>query len=157
KPAPPGQQLALSVNHCDTNPPPTHVLTRGSPHSPAKEVKPGFPEVLGLPEPNLPAPGPGPKSSGRRTVLAEGSASKDNPFTARVFVNRVWQYHFGRGIVPTANDFGKLGEQPTHPELLNWLASDFMAGDWKLKRLHKLIMMSSTYQLSSLADADNLK
>jgi hypothetical protein len=154
---PPGQQLALSVNNCEKNPPPTHVLTRGSPHAPGKEVKPGFPAVLGLPDPTIPALKPGAKSSGRRTVLAEWIASKDNPFTARVFVNRVWQYHFGKGIVPTANDFGKLGEQPTHPELLDWLASEFMAGEWKLKRLHKLIMMSSTYQLSSQADADNLK
>jgi len=69
----------------------------------------------------------------------------------------VWQYHFGKGIVPTANDFGKLGEQPTHPELLDWLAGDFMAGGWKLKRLHRLIMLSGTYQLSSRGDAANLK
>src|SRR5204862_2063998 len=155
--APPVQQLALSVNNCYNNPPPTHVLTRGIPSAKGKEVKPGFPEVLGLPEPVIPAPKAGAKTSGRRTVLADWIASKDNPFTARVFVNRVWQYHFGRGIVPTANDFGKLGEQPTHPELLDWLASDFVAGEWKLKRLHKLIMTSSTYQLSSQADADNLK
>ncbi len=157
KSAPPGQQLALSVNNCDRNPPVTHLLVRGSPHAPGKEVKPGFPAVLGLPDPTIPAAKPGAKSSGRRTVLADWVASKDNPFTARVFVNRVWQYHFGRGIVPTANDFGKLGEQPTHPELLDWLASEFMAGDWKLKRLHKLIMLSNTYRLSSHGDADNLK
>ncbi|MBN9119276.1 MAG: PSD1 domain-containing protein [Planctomycetes bacterium] len=155
--APPGQQLALSVNNCEVNPPTTHVLVRGSPNAKGKEVKPGFPEVLGLPEPTVPAPKPGAKSSGRRTVLAEWIASADNPLTARVFVNRVWQYHFGRGIVPTANDFGKLGEQPTHPELLDWLASDFVAGGWKLKRLHKLIMMSSTYQLSSRADDADLR
>ncbi|HEY1187084.1 MAG TPA: PSD1 and planctomycete cytochrome C domain-containing protein [Gemmata sp.] len=154
---PPGQQLALSVNNCDRTPPVTHLLVRGSPHAPGKEVKPGFPEVLGLPEPAVPAPKPGLKSSGRRTALAEWVASKDNPFTARVFVNRVWQYHFGRGIVPSANDFGKLGEQPTHPELLDWLASEFVAGGWKLKRLHKLIMLSSAYRLSSRADAGNLK
>ncbi len=154
KPAPPGQQLALSVNNCDKNPPTTHLLVRGSPHAKGKEVKPGFPEVLGLPEPVITA---GVKSSGRRTVLANWISSKDNPFTARVFVNRVWQYHFGRGIVPTANDFGKLGEQPTHPELLDWLSAEFMAGDWKLKRLHKLIMLSNTYRLSANADADNLK
>jgi mono/diheme cytochrome c family protein len=157
KPAPPGQQLALSVNNCDKNPPATHILVRGSPHAKGKEVKPGFPAVLGLPDPVIPAPAPGAKASGRRTVLADWIASKDNPFTARVFVNRVWQYHFGRGIVPTANDFGKLGEQPTHPELLDWLASDFMAGEWKLKRFHKLIMLSATYQLSSTGDDANLK
>jgi len=157
RPAPPGQQLALSVNHCDPRPPVTHVLLRGSAHAEGKEVQPGFPEVLGLPEPRIPAPEPGARSSGRRTVLADWIASRDNPFTARVFVNRVWQYHFGRGIVPSANDFGKLGEQPTHPELLDWLASEFMDGGWKLKRLHKLIMMSSAYQRSSQGDADDLK
>ena len=157
KPAPREQQLTLSVNNSDRVPPTTHLLVRGSPHAPGKEVKPGFPAVLGLPEPVIPAPAAGMKSSGRRTVLANWIASKDNPFTARVFVNRVWQYHFGRGLVPTANDFGKLGEQPTHPELLDWLASDFMAGEWKLKRLHKLIMLSNVYRLSSRANADDLK
>jgi mono/diheme cytochrome c family protein len=157
KSAPPGQQLALSVNNCDRNPPATHLMVRGSPHAPGKEVAPGFPAVLGLPDPAVPAPGPGAKSSGRRTVLADWVASPDNPFTARVFVNRVWQYHFGRGIVPTANDFGKLGEPPTHPELLDWLAGEFVAGGWKLKRLHKLVMLSSTYRLSAAADAANLK
>jgi len=154
---PPGQQLAMSVNNCDPRPPATHLLVRGSPHAPGKEVQPGFPAVLGLPDPVIPPAKPGAKSSGRRTVLADWIASKDNPFTARVFVNRVWQYHFGRGIVPSTNDFGKLGEQSTHPELLDWLASDFMDGEWKLKRLHKLIIMSSVYQLSASADAENLK
>jgi Protein of unknown function (DUF1553)/Protein of unknown function (DUF1549)/Planctomycete cytochrome C len=157
KPEPPGRQLALSVNNSDPRPPATHILTRGSAHAPGNEVKPGFPAVLGLPEPKIPEAKTSAKSSGRRTVLADWIASKENPFTARVFVNRVWQYHFGRGIVPSTNDFGKLGEQPTHPELLDWLAAEFMDGDWKLKRLHKLIMMSNVYQLSSSADADDLK
>jgi uncharacterized protein DUF1549/uncharacterized protein DUF1553/cytochrome c len=178
---PRGQELALSVNNCDVNPKPTHILIRGSPHARGKEVRPGFPEVLDLPEPAIPAPKPGAKSSGRRTVLADWIASKDNPFTARVFVNRVWQYHFGRGIVPSANDFGKLGEPPTHPELLDWLASEFMEPTWAnpdrkggggphpvadapgspkpwtLKHVHKLIMMSSVYQLSSQSDEANLR
>ena len=157
KPDPPDRRLALSVNNSDRTPPATHLLVRGSPHAPGKVVAPGFPEVLGLPDPAIPAPKPGAKSSGRRTVLADWIASDANPLTARVFVNRVWQYHFGRGIVPTANDFGKLGEPPTHPELLDWLAADFVAGGWKLKRLHKLIMLSSVYRLSSSADAASLK
>jgi mono/diheme cytochrome c family protein len=163
KHVPEGQLLTLAVNNCDVRPQPTHVLVRGSPHARGKEVGPGFPEVLGLPEPRIPAPAPGMKSSGRRTVLASWIASSENPLTARVFVNRVWQYHFGRGIVPSANDFGKLGEQPTHPQLLDWLASEFMtpsdksAAPWTLKRLHKLIMTSSTYQLSAAASAENLQ
>ena len=83
KPPPPGQQLALSVNNGDRTPPVTHLLVRGSAHAPGKEVKPGFPAVLGLPDPNIPAPAAGAKSSGRRTVLANWIASKDNPFTPR--------------------------------------------------------------------------
>jgi mono/diheme cytochrome c family protein len=162
KPTPPGQILTLSVNNCDPRPPTTHLLVRGSPHAPGKEVNPGFPEVLGLQEPTITAK-VGAKTSGRRTILADWITTKENPFTARVFVNRVWQYHFGRGIVPSANDFGKLGEQPTHPELLDWLASEFVepsdktATPWTLKRLHKLIMMSSVYRQSAAADAANLK
>ncbi len=162
KTAPQGQELALSVNNCDPRPPATQLLVRGSPHAPGKEVSPGFPEVLGLPEPNIPSAKAGAKTSGRRTILADWVASRKNPLAARVFVNRVWQYHFGRGIVPTANDFGKLGEQPTHPELLDWLASEFAepsdpsAIHWTVKRLHKL-MMSSVYRQSASADAGNLK
>src|SRR6185369_14877960 len=98
---------------------------------------------------------PGAKSSGRRSVLADWVASKDNPLTARVFVNRLWQHHFGRGIVPTPNDFGKLGEAPTHPELLDWLAAEFVtpadakATPWSIKRMHRLIMTSNAYRMSS--------
>jgi mono/diheme cytochrome c family protein len=153
----PSQEFALSVNNCDARPPATHLMVRGSPHAPGKEVKPGFPEVLGFPDPAIPDPKPRAKTSGRRTFLANWVASKDNPLTARVLVNRVWQHHFGKGIVPTANDFGKLGEQPTHPELLDWLASDFMDGGWTLKRLHKLVMTSNVYKLSSTADPAALK
>ena len=148
----PSQELALSVNNCLLKPPATHVLARGNPHAVKTEktkVTPGFPQVLGFPEPVIPDAPPSAKSSGRRTVLANWLASKNNPLTARVMVNRVWQHHFGKGIVPTPSDFGKLGESPTHPELLDWLASEFMAGEWKLKRLHKLIMLSNTYQQSA--------
>ena len=76
--------------------------------------------------------------------------------TARVIVNRIWQHHFGRGIVPTTNDFGKFGEKPTHPELLDWLASEFMESGWRFKQMHKLILMSNAYQMSSTATAKEL-
>jgi mono/diheme cytochrome c family protein len=157
RPRPVGQEFALSVNNCDVRPPTVFVLPRGNPHAKGAEVQPGFPQVLGVPDPAIPAPPAGVKASGRRTVLANWIASKDNPLTARVLVNRVWQGHFGRGIVPSSNDFGKLGESPTHPELLDWLAADLMDGGWTLKRLHKLIMTSAVYQLSSTGDDANLK
>jgi hypothetical protein len=156
-PDPPNRQLALSVNHCPITPPETFILTRGLPRSPAAKVTPGFPTVLGAPDPQLPKLEKGARSSGRRTALANWITSKDNPLTARVFVNRLWQHHFGRGIVPTPNDFGLLGEPPTHPELLDWLAEDFVKGGWRVKRMHKLLMLSSAYQMSSKGDEKGLK
>jgi len=170
-PEPPGRELALSVNNCSITPPETFILVRGNPHAPAARVEPAFPEVLGFPAPVLPKPAKGARSSGRRTVLANWIASRDNPLTARVMVNRIWQHHFGRGIVPTPNDFGKLGEPPTHPELLDWLAAEFMGeggakgepgalapgGAWRLKRLHRLLMTSSAYRMSSRGDDRGLR
>jgi hypothetical protein len=126
-------------------------------------VKPAFPEVLGLPEPTIEPPKRGAKSSGRRTVLANWIADPKNPMTARVMVNRLWQWHFGKGLVPTANDFGKLGEQPTHQELLDWLAAEFVepttdkGTPWTLKRMHRLMMTSAAYRRASAGDAGNLK
>ena len=88
-------------------------------------------------------------SAGRRTVLADWIASPENPLTARVMVNRVWQHHFGRGIVRSPNNFGELGTPPTHPELLDWLASELVDDGWQLKPLHRLIMTSNAYRMSS--------
>jgi len=136
---------------------PTHVLLRGLPAMKGDEVTAGVPEVLTPALLDFPPAKPRGESSGKRTQLADWLTDTKNPLTARVIVNRVWQYHFGRGLVPSTNDFGKLGEQPTHPELLDWLAVDFMRGGWKLKRLHKLIMMSSVYRLSSKATAEGLR
>src|SRR6185295_11391315 len=87
-----------------------------------------------------------------RLELAEIIASKDNPLTARVMVNRVWAHHFGRGIVGTPGNFGATGEHPSHPELLDYLAARFVAGGWSIKALHREIMLSATYQLSSAYD-----
>jgi mono/diheme cytochrome c family protein len=150
----PNQTFALSVNNCFVKPPETHILARGNPHALKNDktrVEPGFPQVLGFPDPVIPEPDVDAKSSGRRTVLANWLAAKENPLTARVMVNRIWHYHFGKGIVPTPSDFGQLGEPPTHPELLDWLASEFMDGGWTIKRLHRLIMLSSVYQQSTAA------
>jgi hypothetical protein len=153
KPKPP-RELALSVNRCRPDPGRTHVLIRGNPHAHGAEVKPAFPSVLSDAVPALPKPG---RTSGRRTVLANWVASAANPLTARVFVNRLWQHHFGRGIVATPNDFGKFGTPPTHPELLDWLASEFVAGGWHVKRMHRLMLLSSAYRMSARASPDALR
>lgn len=135
---------------------PVHVLLRGSPHSPGDEVGPTVPAALGTKTPQVPDVSADALSSGKRLAIAKWMFAEDNPLTARVIANRLWQHHFGRGIVPTPNDFGKFGARPTHPQLLNWLASEVAAGGWKLKRMHKLIMLSATYQMSSLPTADGL-
>ena len=92
----------------------------------------------------------------RRTALADWLASPSNPVTARLMINRIWQHHFGRGIVPTPGDFGTRGQPPTHPELLDWLAGEFVARGWSVKAMHKLILLSAAYQQSSEPGADAL-
>src|SRR5262249_48090745 len=88
---------------------------------------------------------------GRRMTLAKWIASEENPLTARVLVNRLWHYHFGRGIVESTSDFGKAGTPPTHPELLDWLATRFVDQKWSIKAIHRLILTSSTYRQSATA------
>ena len=128
--------------------PVSHLLLRGSAGLPGPEVQPGLPTVL-VPE-QPPFPDPGENSSGRRLTLARWISSPDNPLTARVIVNRVWQHHFGLGLVRTPSDFGAVGESPTHRELLDWLAYWFVhEAEWSLKKLHLLIVRSSTYRMSS--------
>ena len=149
----PARDFALSVNNCIVNPPPVHILRRGSPRSPGTEVRPGFPVIVGTPDPVIAAAAPGAKTSGRRTILARWITSKENPFTSRNIANRLWQFHFGRGIVRSPNNFGHIGDRPTHPELLDWLATEMVDGGWSLKRMHKLIMLSQAYQMSSATSA----
>jgi hypothetical protein len=134
---------------------PMRVLTRGNPHVPGEVVTPAFPSVLSREPVKLPVVKSG-QTSGKRRALAEWLTRPTNAVTARTMANRLWQYHFGRGIVPTSSDFGKLGEAPTHPELLNWLASELVAGGWKLKRMHRLIMLSNAYQMSSKSTPEAL-
>lgn len=153
---PAGLEKALCVKEHGRECPPTHVLIRGNAHAAGAEVQPGFPTVLSPPEPLVQPPADGVPSTGRRRALAQWITSPTNPLTARVIVNRVWHYHFGRGIVRSTSDFGFHGNRPTHPELLEWLASDFVSGGWRFKRLHKLIMLSSTYQMSSQASEQGL-
>ena len=128
---------------------------------PPEEVPPGFLTALGggaIPEPPIDA-----TSTGRRKALANWVGSKDNPLTARVMVNRVWQFHFSKGLVATPSDLGHRGGMPPHPELLDWMTNQFVDNGWSIKKLHKLIMTSSVYRESSEVskdavahDADNI-
>ena len=133
-------------------PPPTHFLVRGDPDSKGSLMKPGFVTVATHGDPATEIARPDGRTSGRRLALAEWLASPQNPLTARVIVNRAWYHHFGRGIVATIDNFGKMGERPTHPELLDWLAVDFMNKGWSLKQLHRLMMTSDAYQMVSAFD-----
>jgi hypothetical protein len=117
------------------------VLTGGSVEAPAAKVVPGVLSAAG--DASIPA-----TTEGRRLAFARWVTSPDNPLTARVFVNRVWQQHFGTGIVATPNNFGKMGRKPTHPELLDWLASWFVEQGWSVKQLHRLIVTSAAYRRS---------
>jgi len=134
--------------------PETHVMARGNPHTPGDPVGPAFPEVLGGQVATIPEPPSDAKTSGRRLVLADWIASPTNPLTARVMANRLWQHHFGRGIVRSTSNFGLQGDKPTHPELLDWLAAELVSGGWRLKPLHQTIMLSDAYRMSSRADAE---
>jgi hypothetical protein len=146
-----------------SEPPKSFVFARGDHTQPDGEVSPGELTVLSIDEASdIPVNAPDLPTTGRRLAYARWLTGGRHPLTARVLVNRVWLHHFGRGIVATPSDFGALGDPPTHPELLDWLADEFVRGGWSLKRLHKLIMTSSVYRQSSrrrdegdAVDADN--
>ena len=129
--------------------PPSYFLIRGDPFSPGSEMSPGF--LTAATRGDLPTviPRPDGRTSGCRLALAEWIASRDNPLTARVIVNRVWHHHFGRGIVRTLDNLGRMGDAPTHPELLDWLAVEFMDRGWSIKALHRLLMTSEAYRMAS--------
>ncbi len=146
KKAKPWDQFALCVTEHGASARDTFVLQRGNAHSPGAKVGPKYLDVLGGGEAAvLPRPASA-TTSGRRLELANWIASPENRMTSRVIVNRLWQHHFGRGLVRSPNNFGQLGEPPTHGELLDFLAADFVRGGWKLKRMHKLMVMSNTYR-----------
>jgi hypothetical protein len=122
----------------------------GDPDKPGVVVKRGVPKFLAGKEPFAIAEGSG------RLELAQWITSKDNPLTARVMVNRIWQHHFGVGLVSTPSNFGLRGEPPSHPELLDWLAGEFMRSGWSIKAMHRQIVLSKTYRLASTHDAGNV-
>lgn len=135
-----------------TDPPATQIFYQGDFSSPREEVAPGFVSVI-RPGPALIA-APRDGTTGRRLALAKWIVSRDNPWTARVLVNRIWQQHFGTGLVATPNDFGYTGARPTHPQLLDWLAIEFMENSWSVKELHRRIVLSKTYRQGSLDRAE---
>jgi len=125
-----------------------HLLLRGDPEQPMQQVAPGVLSVIGSRE--LPVNS---TDVERRTALADWIASPENPLTARVMVNRIWQGHFGFGLVEMASDFGRTGTSPSHPELLDWLATEFIRSGWSVKHMHRLITLSATYRQSGRYDA----
>ena len=152
----PQQDFIRGITETTDNLPDTFIFHRGDPAQPTERVVPGGLSVLDhlLPvdfEENASQR----KSTGRRLAFAYHLTHADNPLTARVLVNRFWMHHFGRGIVATPGDFGNQGEPPSHPELLDWLARDFVKHGWDLKRLHKLIMTSTVYRQDSKRPADD--
>ncbi len=140
--------------------PEAFVVTDAGPKAPANklqtrkgdlEIEPGFPAIVDTAPPKIT---PTQTSTGRRTALAEWITRADNPLSTRVIVNRVWQYHFGRGIVGSASEFGTLGELPTHPALLDHLTAKFVEGGWYFKALHREIMLSATYRQTARREPD---
>jgi len=157
RPLSPGQ--ARVIDEAGPKSSPTYLRKRGDYSLPGPEVSPGFPAVLASTEPEI---HPLPRSSGRRSSLAAWLTRPDHPLTARVVVNRIWQQHFGRGLVATPSDFGLMGEAPSHPDLLDRLAIELVDRGWSLKAIHRLIVTSATYRQSSAkraaegqADPDN--
>jgi hypothetical protein len=129
--------------------PATHVFYRGDITQPKQQVEPGDLSVLSTAGVAIPADDPNLPTTGRRLAFSRWLTSGQHPLVGRVLVNRVWLHHFGRGLVATPGDFGHLGARPTHPELLDWLATRFQADGWGLKRFHRLMMSSTAYQQSS--------
>jgi len=131
----------------DYKPATVHILPGGNLQSPADPVLPGVLSSTklhgGYPEAEVPN-----ETAGRRAALANWIADKKNPLTARVMANRIWQYHFGKGIAADTNNFGKMGKKPSHPELLDWLAGYFIENGWSVKKLHRAILLSDTYRRS---------
>lgn len=131
--------------------PPTHLFYRGEFAQPKEEVKPGELAILTLADPaEIPVDDPQLPTSGRRLAYARHLTDAKHPLLTRVLVNRFWLHHFGKGIVATPGDFGYLGEKPSHPELLDWLATRFVADGWQLKRFHRLLMTSAAFRQQSV-------
>jgi hypothetical protein len=152
----PPEEAIACVTEVAGQAPVSRLFYRGDVEQPRQEVKPGELTVLALNRAtaDIPLKDPALSTTGRRLAYARMLTDGSHPLVARVLVNRIWQHHFGNGIVATPGDFGMLGARPTHPQLLDWLASDFVDHGWKFKGLHKLIMTSTVYRQSSLRRAE---
>ena len=146
----------MALTEEGTKPRPTHVLIRGQAKRQGAKVKPGVPKVLGhLQQVSFNSkPNKASRTTGRRRIFADWVADENNALTWRVHANRIWQFHFGRGLVRTPNDFGPAGSLPTHPALLEWLAQQLIIEGGRVKPIHKKILMSATYRQSSNHRAD---
>ncbi len=155
----------LGIRDVGPEAPSTFSLAVGVYDARMQEVRPGLIRAIGQPNPEItPVLAPSddgstvrPVSTGRRSALARWLTSPQNPLTARVMVNRLWQQHFGRGLVATASDFGSQGDEPSHPELLDWLSMEFMRSNWSLKQMHRVMVTSSAYRQSSAGNREALR
>ena len=145
----PAEGELLAFTDATPNPPAVNLLAGGDPRRAGETVPPGFLSMIPAIARDVEPPAAESKTSRRRLQLARWITDRNNPLTARVMVNRLWQHHFGEGLVRTPGNFGAMGRPPTHPELLDHLASELMDGGWRQKRLHKSIMLSAAYQMDS--------
>jgi len=134
---------------------PSFLYDRGDFRSPGAEVQPNFPGVVNIWNDTVAAPGKGSKSTMRRAQLAKWLTHNDHPLTSRVLVNRIWRQHFGKGLCESPSDFGYMGDEPRHVDLLDWLACELVDHDWSMKHIHRLIVCSSTYQRASRPASSN--
>lgn len=144
-----GYENVLGYTDRSRDPPPLHLLRKGDPHRPEHVVAPGYLSLARELDRPLPGPPKEAKTSQRRLQWARWIVDPRNPLAARVAVNRLWQHHFGAGLVRTPDNFGFTGRPPTHPDLLDWLAAELVEGGWRMKRLHKLLVLSEAYRQAS--------
>jgi hypothetical protein len=143
---PPPLSKARVLDEAGPAAPATFLRKRGDFYAPGPEVDPAFPAVLSSAPATIVTTS---RSTGRRAALAAWLTRADHPLTARVIVNRLWQHHFGQALVATPNDFGRRGDSPSHPELLDWLDTKLVARGWSLKAMHRLMVTSAAYRQSS--------
>ena len=148
---------ARTISEDSRDPLPSYFLHRGDPGTKGSRMEPGVLTVAARAEPSFPGPPSGARTSWQRRHFADWIASEDNPLTARVMANRIWLHHFGEGIVRTPSNFGKTGMQPSHPELLDWLATEFVDSGWSVKHLHRLMLNSEAYRMASRDMPANLE